>query len=38
LPHLRAKPVEIARPLFNGRWPNYYGQMAWPAQFAWWPR
>jgi WD40 repeat protein len=35
LPRLRGTPAEIARPLFNGAWPNYFGQMAWPAQFAW---
>jgi dipeptidyl aminopeptidase/acylaminoacyl peptidase len=30
------KPVEIAAPLFSRRnWPAYYGQMAWPSQFAW---
>jgi hypothetical protein len=38
LPRSLGKPVEIARPLFRGRWPNYYGQMAWPAQFAWWSK
>ena len=32
----RGKPVAIASPLFGARqWPAYYGQMAWPAQFAW---
>jgi hypothetical protein len=35
LPRIGAKPVEIASPLFGGSWPAYYGQMAWPAQFAW---
>jgi dipeptidyl aminopeptidase/acylaminoacyl peptidase len=38
LPRLGGKPVEIVRPLFRGAWPSYYGQMAWPAQFAWWTR
>ena len=38
LPRLRGEPVEIARPLFRGTWPNYYGQMAWPAQLTWWTR
>jgi hypothetical protein len=38
LPHLRDDAVEIVRPLFKGRWPNYFGQTAWPAQFAWWSR
>jgi WD40-like Beta Propeller Repeat len=38
LPRLDSEPVEIARPLFKGTWPNYYGQMAWSAQFAWWAR
>lgn len=36
LPQLYGKPVRIATPLFRGAWPSYYGQMAWPAQFAWW--
>jgi hypothetical protein len=36
LPTLRARPVVIARPLFRGPWPSYYGQMAWAAQFDWW--
>jgi WD40 repeat protein len=36
MPRLGGKAVEIAWPLFAGPWPNYYGQMAWPAQFAWW--
>lgn len=36
-PHA-AKPVRIAAPLFSPTsWPSYYGQMAWAAQFAWWP-
>ncbi|MDX6473983.1 MAG: hypothetical protein QOK22_2799, partial [Gaiellaceae bacterium] len=36
LPTLAAKPIEIAAPLFQPtHWPSYYGQMAWPAQFAW---
>jgi dipeptidyl aminopeptidase/acylaminoacyl peptidase len=38
LPHPGARPVVIARPLFRGAWPSYYGQMAWPAQFAWWSK
>jgi Tol biopolymer transport system component len=25
----------IAGPLFSGRWPNYYGYIDWPDQFAW---
>jgi WD40-like Beta Propeller Repeat len=30
------KPIKIAAPLFNrSLWPAYYGQIAWPAQFAW---
>ena len=34
-----SQPVEIARPLFKrSDWPAYYGQMAWPAQFAWWSK
>lgn len=33
---LTAKPIEIAGPLFRPtRWPSFYGQRAWPAQFAW---
>jgi hypothetical protein len=36
LPRLGGTAVEIARPLFRGTWPNYFGQMTWPAQFAWW--
>lgn len=33
-----AKPVEIASPLFRPNdWPSYYGQIPWPAQFAWRP-
>jgi hypothetical protein len=36
LPRLGARPVQIARPLFAGFWPSYFGQMAWPTQFAWW--
>lgn len=33
-----AKPVAIASPLFRpNAWPSYYGQIPWPAQFAWWP-
>jgi Tol biopolymer transport system component len=36
LPSLTGKPVEIAAPLFaRERWPAYYGQVAWTAQFAW---
>jgi dipeptidyl aminopeptidase/acylaminoacyl peptidase len=36
LPTLTAKPIEIAAPLFEpALWPSYYGQIAWPAQFAW---
>jgi hypothetical protein len=35
LPRPTGKPVEIASPLFNRNlWPAYFGQMAWPAQFA----
>jgi hypothetical protein len=37
LPRLGQPAVEIARPLFTRAWPNYYGQMAWPAEFAWQP-
>ena len=36
LPRPNAQPVEIARPLYRGPWPAYYGQMPWPDQFAWW--
>ncbi len=37
LPHLNAKPVRIATPLFApSSWPSYFGQMAWPAQLSWW--
>ncbi|HEY1370704.1 MAG TPA: hypothetical protein VGF23_26470 [Gaiellaceae bacterium] len=35
LPLMGSRPVEIAGPLFASSWPAYYGQMAWPAQFAW---
>ena len=36
LPTLRGKPIEIATPLFpRHKWPTYYGQVAWTAQFAW---
>ena len=35
LPRLGAEPVKIAGPLFGRFWPAYFGQMAWPAQFAW---
>jgi dipeptidyl aminopeptidase/acylaminoacyl peptidase len=36
LPTLPARPIEIASPLFKPTlWPSFYGQMAWPAQFAW---
>jgi hypothetical protein len=39
LPTLSAKPVEIASPLFaTGTWPQYYAQVPWNAQFAWWSR
>lgn len=32
----RSKPVRIVRPLFpTGKWPAYYEQIAWSAQFAW---
>jgi dipeptidyl aminopeptidase/acylaminoacyl peptidase len=38
LPRIGARPIAIAQPLFRGVWPSYYGQMAWPAQFAWWSK
>lgn len=38
LPELTGKPVEIAAPLFRaGSWPQYFAQIAWTAQFSWWP-
>jgi hypothetical protein len=37
LPSPTGKPEEIASPLFaSGNWPEYYGQVAWSAQFSWW--
>jgi dipeptidyl aminopeptidase/acylaminoacyl peptidase len=37
LPTPASAPVEIATPLFaRSSWPSYYGQIAWPSQFAWW--
>ena len=31
-----ARPVRVAAPLFDADvWPSYYGQVAWPSQFAW---
>jgi hypothetical protein len=39
LPRLGGHPVRVAGPLFRpGRWPAYYGQVGWAAQFAWWSR
>ncbi len=39
LPRLNGHPARIADPLFRpGRWPDYYGQVGWAAQFAWWSR
>jgi dipeptidyl aminopeptidase/acylaminoacyl peptidase len=36
LPLAGAKPVRIVKPLFaTGKWPAYYTQVAWSAQFAW---
>lgn len=36
LPTLEAKPVRIASTLFPFyRWPQYYAQVDWSAQFAW---
>jgi WD40 repeat protein len=35
LPSLTGKPVRIAAPLFAGRWPQYFAQVDWSAQFAW---
>jgi dipeptidyl aminopeptidase/acylaminoacyl peptidase len=38
LPRLRGQPVRIASPLFRpSNWPDYYGQVGWMDQFAWWP-
>lgn len=37
LPSLSSPPVEIASPLFPvNNWPQYYAQVAWSSQFAWW--
>lgn len=35
LPSVAGKPLEIASPLYGGRWPNGHGVVPWPAQFAW---
>jgi TolB protein len=36
LPALRGRPTRIAMPLFAAKkWPQYFAQIAWSAQFAW---
>lgn len=32
---LRARPVEVAAPLFEGQWPDFYAEVDWSGQFAW---
>ncbi|MGD0713119.1 MAG: hypothetical protein ABSB24_02900 [Gaiellaceae bacterium] len=37
LPGLTRRPVRIAAPLFPpGNWPQYFAQIPWSTQFAWW--
>ena len=36
LPSLGEQPVRVAAPLFEANvWPNFYGEVDWPSQFAW---
>ena len=36
LPTVSSTPVRIESPLFTpGDWPSFYGEVNWPAQFAW---